>query len=108
MPLQAISKEESAIAFHRRLQSLPPRTLIAYSDGSISDHGAASYGFTVHQDGRPGAEVFDAETTGALKGLQVALSLPGSTTQGIVVCLAISQPPPVCEEHPPTLLKKSS
>ncbi|KAF5262424.1 hypothetical protein FOXYS1_6847 [Fusarium oxysporum] len=81
LPLQAASKEKTACAFLRWLQSLDPRTLVVYSDGSLSSEGAASYGFTIHQNniptfdgsGRLGpAEVIDAEATGALEGLKAA------------------------------------
>ncbi|KAJ3453590.1 hypothetical protein MRS44_017837 [Fusarium solani] len=95
-PLQTASKEESATAFHQWLSTVPQHTLIVYSDGSLSKDGTASYGFTIRQgdwsvldgSGRLGsAEVFDAEATGALRGLQAALGHPDSATQGIVVCL---------------------
>ncbi|EXU95536.1 reverse transcriptase domain protein [Metarhizium robertsii] len=95
-PLQTASKEDSAKHFLDWLQSIPPSTLIVYSDGSLSPTGAAGYGFTVHQNGhsiRHGAgrlgpaEVFDAEAKGALEGLKAALNLPQSVTQKIVVCL---------------------
>lgn len=80
----------------RWIQSANPLTLIVYSDGSLPPNVAASYGFTIHRNnstvrdgsGRLGpAEVFDAEATGALEGLKVALDLPGSATQDIIVCL---------------------
>lgn len=96
MPLQTASKEESALAFHQWLQSVSPLTWIVYSDGSLSSKGAASYGFTIYQNGLPildgsgrlgPAEVFDAEATGALEGLKAALNLPESTTRDIVICL---------------------
>ncbi|RKK51436.1 hypothetical protein BFJ69_g17940 [Fusarium oxysporum] len=95
-PLQAASKEKTACAFLRWLQSLDPRTLVVYSDGSLSSEGAASYGFTIHQNnipifdgsGRLGpAEVYDAEATGALEGLKAALNLPESASQNISICL---------------------
>lgn len=77
-PLQTASKEETAAGFQGWRQDLPPRTMVVYSDGSMTEEGAAGYGFSVHQDGRSvdqgcdrlgPAEVFDAEATGALKGL---------------------------------------
>ncbi|KFG81439.1 putative reverse transcriptase [Metarhizium anisopliae] len=95
-PLQTASKEESAKDFDRWLQTIPPLSLIVYSDGSLSPSGAAGYGYDVHQNrrsvcqgaGRLGpAEVFDAEAKGALEGLKAALRLIQSTTQRIVVCL---------------------
>ncbi|KID94004.1 Ribonuclease H-like protein, partial [Metarhizium majus ARSEF 297] len=95
-PLQTASKEDSAKHFLHWLQSIPPSTLIVYSDGSLSPSGAAGYGFTVHQNGHSirhgagrlgSAEVFDAEAKGALEGLKAALNLPQSVTQKIVVCL---------------------
>ncbi|KJZ68476.1 hypothetical protein HIM_01090 [Hirsutella minnesotensis 3608] len=95
-PLQNASKEDSANDFLDWLRSIPPSTLIVYSDGSLSPSGAAGYGFTVHQNGhsnRQGAgrlgpaEVFDAEAKGALEGLKAALRLPSSARQRIVVCL---------------------
>ncbi|KID59415.1 reverse transcriptase, partial [Metarhizium hybridum] len=95
-PLQTASKEESAKDFDRWLQTIPPLSLVVYSDGSLSPSGAAGYGYAVHQNrrsvcqgaGRLGpAEVFDAEAKGALEGLKAALRLPQSATQRIVVCL---------------------
>ncbi|KAL9561280.1 hypothetical protein ACKAV7_014635 [Fusarium commune] len=96
VPLQAASKEKTASAFLRWLQSLDPLTLVVYSDGSLSSEGAASYGFTIHQNnipisdgsGRLGpAEVFDVEATGALEGLKAALNLRELATQNIYICL---------------------
>jgi ribonuclease HI len=95
-PLQTASKEKSADAFSRWVESLDPLTLVVYSDGSLSSEGAASYGFTIHQNnipifdgsGRLGpAEVFDAEATGALEGLKAALNLRELATQNIFICL---------------------
>ncbi|KID83219.1 reverse transcriptase [Metarhizium guizhouense ARSEF 977] len=95
-PLQTASKEESAKDFDRWLQTIPPLSLIVYSDGSLSSSGAAGYGYVVHQSGRSvcqgagrlgPAEVFDAEAKGALEGLKAALRLTQSATQRIVVCL---------------------
>ncbi|GKU10995.1 unnamed protein product [Fusarium langsethiae] len=95
-PLQTASKEETADAFLRWARSLNPLTIVVYSDGSLSSEGAASYGFTIHQDnlpildgsGRLGpAEVFDAEATGALEGLKAALNLRESVTRKIIICL---------------------
>ncbi len=94
--LQTASKEESAAEFSRWLQQASLSTLIVYSDGSLSEEGAAGYGYTVHQQnssishgsGRIGhAEVFDAEAIGALEGLKAALKLPQAPTQEIIVCL---------------------
>ncbi|KAJ3454724.1 hypothetical protein MRS44_013324 [Fusarium solani] len=95
-PLQTASKEESATASHQWLSTVPQHTLTVYPDGSLSKDGTASYEFTIRQGDRSvldgsdrlgSAEVFDAEATGALRGLQAALSHPDSATQGIVVCL---------------------
>ncbi|PNP60790.1 hypothetical protein FNYG_14482 [Fusarium nygamai] len=95
-PLQAASKDKSADAFSRWVESLDPLTLVVYSDGSLSSEGAASYGLTIHQNnvpildgsGRLGlAEVFDAEATGALEGLKAALNQRDSATQKIHICL---------------------
>ncbi|RKK06271.1 hypothetical protein BFJ65_g18873 [Fusarium oxysporum f. sp. cepae] len=95
-PLQTASKDKSADAFSRWVESLDPLTLVVYSDGSLSSEGAASYGFTIHQNnipifdgsGRLGpAEVFDAEATGALEGLKAALNLRELATQNIFICL---------------------
>ncbi|KAG7402495.1 hypothetical protein Forpi1262_v018935 [Fusarium oxysporum f. sp. raphani] len=95
-PLQTASKEKSADAFSRWVESLDPLTLVVYSDGSLSAERVASYGFTIHQDnipifdgsGRLGpAEVFDAEATGALEGLKAALKLRESASQNIFICL---------------------
>ncbi|KAL7758307.1 hypothetical protein ACKLNR_012834 [Fusarium oxysporum f. sp. zingiberi] len=96
LPLQAASKEKTASAFLRWVQSLVPLTLVVYSDGSLSAERVASYGFTIHQNnipifdgsGRLGpAEVFDAEATGALEGLKAALKLRESASQNIFICL---------------------
>ncbi|SCO75913.1 uncharacterized protein FRV6_00125 [Fusarium oxysporum] len=90
------SKEKSTGAFLHWIKRLDPLTLVVYSDGSLSSEGAASYGFTIHQNnipifdgsGRLGpAEVFDAEATRALKGLKAALNLQGSAAQTIFICL---------------------
>jgi ribonuclease HI len=95
-PLQTASKEKTAEAFLRWVKSLDPLTLVVYSDGSLSEKGVASYGFTIHQNdlpifdgsGRLGpAEVFDAEATGALEGLKAALNLRESASQNIFICL---------------------
>ncbi|KAG7408870.1 hypothetical protein Forpe1208_v012445 [Fusarium oxysporum f. sp. rapae] len=95
-PLQTASKEKTAEAFFRWVKSLDPLTLVVYSDGSLSEKGVASYGFTIHQDDLPifdgsdrlgPAEVFDAEATGALEGLKAALNLRESATQNIFICL---------------------
>ncbi|RKK93005.1 hypothetical protein BFJ70_g17753, partial [Fusarium oxysporum] len=95
-PLQMASKEKSTGAFLHWVERLDPLTLVVYSDGSLSSEGAASYGFTIHQNnvpifdgsGRLGpAEVFDAEATGALEGLKAALNLQGSAAQNIFICL---------------------
>jgi ribonuclease HI len=95
-PLQTAAKEESAVEFHRWLESTSPLALIVYSDGSLSSDGAAGYGYAVHQhdrticsgSGRLGpAEVFDAEATGALEGLRAALDSPESSDGEIIVCL---------------------
>ncbi|KAK4077618.1 hypothetical protein Purlil1_12256 [Purpureocillium lilacinum] len=93
-PLQTASKEESAADFRDWLRSVAPRTAIVYSDGSLSQAGAAGYGYAIHVNGltildgngRLGpAEVFDAEAKGALEGLRAALSL--HEPERIDVCL---------------------
>ncbi|EMT73957.1 hypothetical protein FOC4_g10000229 [Fusarium odoratissimum] len=95
-PLQTASKKKTAEAFLRWVKSLDWLTLVVYSDGSLSEKGVASYGFTIHQDhspildgsGRLGpAEVFDAEARGALEGLKAALNLRESASQNIFICL---------------------
>ncbi|EFY94003.1 Ribonuclease H domain protein [Metarhizium robertsii ARSEF 23] len=95
-PLQTAAKKEAAEGFNAWLESVSPLTVIVYSDGSLSEKGAAGYGFTIHQNGRSlrqgagrlgPAEVFDAEVRGALDGLKAALRLPQSASQKIVVCL---------------------
>ena len=95
-PLQTAAKEEAAEEFNAWLESVSPLTVIVYSDGSLSEKGAAGYGFTIHQNGRSlhqgagrlgPAEVFDAEARGAREGLEAALRLPQSASQKIVVCL---------------------
>ncbi|OBS16184.1 hypothetical protein FPOA_13104 [Fusarium poae] len=95
-PLRTASKQKSAGAFSRWVESLDPLTLVVYSDGSLSPEGVASYGFTIHQNNAPifdgsgrlgPAEVFDVEATGALDGLKAALDLRVLTTQNIFICL---------------------
>ena len=95
-PLQTASKEQSANTFSRWVESLDSLTLVVYSDGSLSSEGAASYGFTIHQNNTPildgsgrlgPAEVFDAEAAGALEGLKAALNLQESAAQDIFICL---------------------
>ncbi|KAJ3455198.1 hypothetical protein MRS44_013798 [Fusarium solani] len=95
-PLQTASKEQSANTFSRWVESLDSHTLVVYSDGSLSSEGAASYGFTIHQNNTPildgsgrlgPAEVFDAEAAGALEGLKAALNLQESAAQDIFICL---------------------
>ncbi|CVL09335.1 uncharacterized protein FMAN_15499 [Fusarium mangiferae] len=90
------SKERAVGAFLSWVKSLDSLTLVVYSDGSLSEKGVASYGFTIHQDnlpifdgsGRLGpAEVFDAEARGALEGLKAALNLRESAKQTIFICL---------------------
>ncbi|RKK21363.1 hypothetical protein BFJ66_g17616, partial [Fusarium oxysporum f. sp. cepae] len=95
-PLQTAQKGESAEAFLQWIENVEPATWIVYSDGSLSSEGAASYGFTIHQNNVPifdrsgrlrPAEVFDAKATGALEGLKAALNLQGSAAQTIFICL---------------------
>ncbi|RKK65695.1 hypothetical protein BFJ68_g18633, partial [Fusarium oxysporum] len=52
-PLQMASKEKSTGAFLHWVERLDPLTLVVYSDGSLSSEGAASYGFTIHQNNVP-------------------------------------------------------
>lgn len=94
LPLQTATKDQSAADFRSWLRSVPPHTLIVYSDGSLSSEAAAGYGYAIHLDGQTvlsgcgrlgPAEVFDAEAKGALEGLRAALSLP--RPQRVVVCL---------------------
>ncbi|KAF5250736.1 hypothetical protein FOXYS1_14852, partial [Fusarium oxysporum] len=86
LPLQAASKEKTASASLRWVQSLDPLTLVVYSDGSLSSEGAASYGFTIHQDKVPifdgsdrlgPAEVFDAEALAISHGATQIRWVPG-------------------------------
>jgi hypothetical protein len=95
-PLQIASKDETAEAFLHWLQYLDPLTLVVYSDGSLSSEGAASNGFTIHQNNLSvfdgschlgPADVFDAEATGALEGLKAALNLREIARQDIIICL---------------------
>jgi hypothetical protein len=88
---------------------------MVYSDGSLSSEGAASYGFTIHQNNVPifdgsgrlrPAEVFDAEATGALEGLRAALDLRESVTENIFICLD-NLAPRAYEGHHPTPHKAS-
>ncbi|EFY95431.2 Ribonuclease H-like protein [Metarhizium robertsii ARSEF 23] len=96
LPTPRTHPAQSAKDFDRWLQTIPPLSLIVYSDGSLSSSGAAGYGYAVHQSGRSvcqgagrlgPAEVFDAEAKGALEGLKAALRLSRSASQRIVVCL---------------------
>jgi ribonuclease HI len=95
-PLRAASNGKAAMALLCWVKSLNALTLVVYSDGSMSEKGFASYGFTIHQNsvlifggsGRLGpAKVFDAEATGALEGLKAALNLRDAAIQNIFICL---------------------
>ncbi|KID93264.1 hypothetical protein MAJ_10774, partial [Metarhizium majus ARSEF 297] len=72
-PSPSSTQEEAAEEFNAWLESVSPLTVIVYSDGSLSEKGAAGYGFTIYQNGRSlhqgagrlgPAEVFDAERRG--------------------------------------------
>ncbi|KAF4955931.1 hypothetical protein FSARC_11710 [Fusarium sarcochroum] len=94
--LQTASKDKTAETFLRWVKPLDPLSLIMYSDGSLSEKGVASYGFTIDQANLPIldlsghlglAEVFDTEARGALEGLKAVLHLRESATQNIVITL---------------------
>ncbi|KAM5361864.1 hypothetical protein ACJA88_014282 [Fusarium oxysporum] len=114
-PLQMASKEKSTGAFLHWVERLDPLTLVVYSDGSLSSEGAASYGFTIHQNnvpifdgsGRLGpAEAFDAEATGALEGLKAALNLQGLPTRADAPARSLT--PLAGSEVPPRGLRRVS
>ncbi|XP_044715200.1 Endonuclease/exonuclease/phosphatase [Hirsutella rhossiliensis] len=76
LPLQTAPKDQSAADFRIWLRSVPPHTLVVYSDGSLSSDAAVGYGYAIHLDGQTvlsgcgrlgPAEVFDAEAKGALE-----------------------------------------
>ena len=88
------NKKEKAKKIKVWLRNLPAGTLCIYSDGSSSGPAVSAYGYAVYKDGvllasggklLPGAEVYDAEITRAVRGLEVALEVREST--GIKVLL---------------------
>ena len=70
------------------LRDLPPGTLYVYSDGSSTIPANLAYEYNMYRGGElivsgrnslPGAEVFDAEIAGAVRGLEAALEVGGNT-----------------------------
>jgi ribonuclease HI len=93
-PTQGVDKVTAAKNFQQWLKGLPPEAVVVYSDGSQLE-GATAWGYVVYRSGRiiaargrrmGAAEVFDAEATGALEGLERALSLVHEQ-EDIHVCL---------------------
>ena len=85
---RGISKEQCAQDFLAFLSDVPLRDIVLYSDGSKLSNGSAGAGFVAYQAGRQvlrqaiplgtTAEVFDAEATAALAGLEAAIDLPST------------------------------
>ena len=80
-------KEEKTKQIMFWLRDLPPGTLCVYLDGSSTVPAYSAYGYAIYRGGEliasggnflPGAEVFDAEITGAVRGLEAALEIGGS------------------------------
>ncbi|ODM17233.1 hypothetical protein SI65_07632 [Aspergillus cristatus] len=103
MPKQqpaAIDKAQASEDFQRWLTSIPPRSMVVYTDGSKGkDSSAAGAGwvgywgacktkiFSGHRK-LPNHEVFDAEARGALLGLQSALKDPNAQhSTNLYICL---------------------
>ena len=77
-------KKEKAKQFKIWLRNLPAGTLCVYSDGSSSGPAVSAYGYAVYKNGAIlasgsklllGAEVYDAEIAGAIRGLEAALEI---------------------------------
>ena len=96
----AIDKAQASEDFQRWLTSIPPRSMVVYTDGSKGkDSSAAGAGwvgywgacktkiFSGHRK-LPNHEVFDAEARGALLGLQSALKDPNAQhSTNLYICL---------------------
>ena len=91
------SKEQEARSFLEWQQSLTPRDIIVFSDGS-KQQGLAGAGclalqgkVRIAQESTPlgpNKEVFDAEVYAALRGLQLASASPGAhLAENIYICL---------------------
>ena len=95
--LQLPSKEEGARDFKLWLAQLPAKDIIIFSDGSQAEDGAVGWGLAIFTGsalhstgcGRLGlAEVFDAEISGALAGLQTTVQFfPPNISQKYYVCI---------------------
>jgi ribonuclease HI len=80
------SKEQCARMFINFSSCIPSGDITLFSDGSKLDNGATGAGFVAFQGGQQvarqaislgvQAEVFDAEASAALAGLEIALALP--------------------------------
>lgn len=87
-------KKEKAKQIQIWLGNLPAGTICVYTDGSSTGPAVSAYGYAVYKDtvliasgGKflPGAEIYDAEITGAVRGLEAALEFGDSA--GIKVLL---------------------
>ena len=82
-PVQQHSKEDTVKDFQQWLATIPPNKILVYSDGSQQD-GIVGWGYAIFSGNKhtasghgrlDQAEVFDAEITGALKGVLAAVQL---------------------------------
>ena len=91
-PTQRLAKEEEAVRFKARQQTLTNDSIMVFSDGSMDPNNAVGYGYIafrgssniaiVQGKGRLGpAEVIDAEVVGALQGLRAVKRLPQAQTR---------------------------
>ncbi|RYP45714.1 hypothetical protein DL768_007978 [Monosporascus sp. mg162] len=96
-PTLGMTKEEAAGAFRTWYSNLPATDVVVFTDGS-QEGTDVGYGYAIYQGGRllmtgrgrldPCSIVFDAEVTGAWKGLQAAVSAPPDLSRRrIWVCL---------------------
>ena len=80
-------REEAPQDFHKWASSLPPLSMLLFTDGSLQQNGSAGAGWagswgTARMEATCGHlslanhEVFDAEATAALAGLKAAFSCP--------------------------------
>ena len=99
-PTEGIGKTEAAINFKQWWAQLPESHVTIFSDGSEQEKDGArrvTYGFVIYQHGKimhkgsgslhPQSHVFDAEVTGAWRGLQYALRRPELRHQKIWMCI---------------------
>lgn len=85
-------REEAPQDFHKWASSLPPLSMLIFTDGSLQQNGSAGAGWagswgTARMEATCGHlslanhEVFDAEATAALAGLKAAFSCPPNTPE---------------------------